>query len=132
MAIDLLIVDDSPAMRSFITRVIELTGLDVGTCLHAGNGEEALEVLARQTVDVVLTDINMPGMNGEEFVSRMAASETLRHIPIMVVSTDSTLCRHERMTSLGVRGYLRKPFTPEALRLELVRVLSVQPEGSPQ
>ena len=125
MAFSVLIVDDSPAMRAFIKRVIDMSGFDVGTCLEASDGEEALEVLNRSWVDIVLTDINMPRMSGEELVRNMHQDEMMKEIPIVVVSTDSTEIRIKTMISLGAKGYVTKPFHPEQLRFELERVLEV-------
>ena len=104
MAYDVLIVDDSPAMRSFIGRVLGLTGMEIGERLEAGHGREALEILDRNWVDVILTDINMPVMNGEEFLEQVAARGDLKTVPVVVVSTDSTGTRVERMMSLGAKG----------------------------
>jgi|WetSurMetagenome_2_1015567.scaffolds.fasta_scaffold431155_2 two-component system, chemotaxis family, chemotaxis protein CheY len=119
MAYRVLIVDDSPTMRSFIRRVIEISGFDCGLCLEAANGEAALRVLEVDSVDLILTDINMPTMNGEQFMRRLAADERLRSIPVLVVSTDRSEHRIQQMLALGAKGYLPKPFTPEALREEL-------------
>jgi two-component system, chemotaxis family, chemotaxis protein CheY len=125
MAYNVLLVDDSPAMRSFLRRVLELSGLPVGTCLEAGNGQEALELLGRQWVDVVVTDLNMPVMDGEQFVRVVEQDESLRAIPVVVVSTDRTEGRVRRMIALGAKGYVAKPFLPETLREELEKVLEV-------
>jgi two-component system chemotaxis response regulator CheY len=123
MAFTVLIVDDSPAMRTFVKRVLNLSGFDMSTCHEAGNGEEALELLANEWVDVILTDINMPVMNGQELVQNLAASESLRSIPVIVVSTDRTDDRVRQMIALGAKGYVKKPFQPEELREELEKVL---------
>lgn len=123
MAFTVLIVDDSPAMRSFVKRVLDLSGLDMSSCHEAGNGKEALELLANEWVDVILTDINMPVMNGEEFVQSLAESDAFRSIPVIVVSTDRTEDRVKQMIALGAKGYVKKPFQPEELREELERVL---------
>ena len=123
MAFTVLIVDDSPAMRSFVKRVLDMSGFDMSTCREAGDGKEALEVLANEWIDIVLTDINMPVMNGQEFVEQMAANEALRSIPIIVVSTDRTDDRVREMIALGAKGYVKKPFQPEELRHELEKVL---------
>ena len=123
MAFTVLIVDDSPAMRSFVKRVLDLSGFDMSTCHEAGNGKEALELLANEWVDVILTDINMPVMNGEELVQNLAASDSFRSIPVIVVSTDRTDDRVRQMISLGAKGYVKKPFQPEELREELEKVL---------
>jgi two-component system, chemotaxis family, chemotaxis protein CheY len=130
MAFTILIVDDSPAMRAFVKRVLYLSGFDMGTCYEAGNGKEGLELLNRQWVDVVLTDINMPVMNGEEFVQNLAAHESFHTIPVLVVSTDRTDDRIRQMIALGAQGYVKKPFQPEELREELEKVLGVAYAGN--
>ncbi|MFL6466269.1 MAG: response regulator [Bryobacteraceae bacterium] len=83
--------------------MLALAGFDVGKCLEAGNGREALDVLRAEWVDVILTDINMPVMNGEEFTRQLAADDVLRSIPVLVVSTDCTQARIDRMLALGAR-----------------------------
>ena len=123
MAFNVLLVDDSPAMRTFVRRVLALAGFDVGKCLEAGNGQEALDVLRAEWVDVILTDINMPVMDGEELARRLATDEVLRSIPVLVVSTDCTQARINRMLALGACGYVTKPFTPEMLGEQLEQVL---------
>ncbi|HEY1758117.1 MAG TPA: response regulator [Bryobacteraceae bacterium] len=128
MAFSLMVVDDSAAMRSFIIRVIELTGLEVGACLQAGNGQEALALLRTNWIDLVLTDINMPVMNGEEFLRSMEEDELLRTIPVLVVSTDGSEHRVQRMMALGARGYVKKPFSPELLRANMEQLLGVNHE----
>ncbi len=123
MAYRVLIVDDSPAMRVFVRRVMEISGFDAAACFEASNGQQALQVLRQQWVDVILTDINMPAMDGEEFLRRLSQEEFLRSIPAIVISTDATEQRMERLLSLGARGYITKPFRPEDLRSELERCL---------
>ncbi len=123
MAFNILLVDDSPAMRSFVRRVLALAPIEVGQCLEAGNGQEALAVLRKEWVDVILTDINMPVMDGEELARQLAADDVLRSVPLLVVSTDRTQARIERMMALGARGYLTKPFTPEMMGEQLEQVL---------
>lgn len=123
MAFSVLIVDDSPVMRGFIRRVMTLSGFEVGECFEAADGEEALAQLQQHPVDVILTDINMPKMNGEELLRRLETDERFRSVPTLVVSTDATKQRILRMLSLGAEGYMTKPFSPEALREELERIL---------
>src|SRR5205823_3053076 len=123
MPLRVLIVDDSPAMRTFIRRVVQLSGLEVAACFQAGDGEEALQLLTRERVDVILTDINMPGMDGGQFVAHLRQDPALQSIPVVVVSTDATPGRMQQMMMLGARSYVTKPFSPEGLRHELDRVL---------
>ncbi len=122
MAFRVLIVDDSPVMRAFIRRIILMSGLEADF-LEAGDGREALDLLQKEWVDVVLTDINMPGMDGEELVRRLEADNLLKSVPVVIVSTDGTQSRMQRMFTLGARGYVKKPFLPETLREELERVV---------
>ncbi len=123
MAYRVLLVDDSPAMRTFIRRVMVMSGFDLAECIEAADGAEALEVLQREKVDVILTDINMPRMDGEELMRRLGEDKELRDIPAVVVSTDSTRPRILRMIGLGAQGYIAKPFSPESLREALEKVL---------
>lgn len=132
-----MIVDDSPVMRAFVRRTIEVAGLKISACVEASNGREALVKLrdsvrghSSQPIDLILTDINMPVMNGEEFLTAVCARGDLRTVPVVVVSTDSTGSRVERMMSLGAKGYVKKPFSPELLRGELERVLEVSHGGN--
>ena len=122
MAYRVLITDDSPAMRTFVRRVIELSGFELSHCYEAGDGEEALSLLRREWVDAILTDINMPGVDGEELLRRLAADEMLRSVPAIVISTDATEKRISRLLQLGARGYVTKPFRPETLRAELTQL----------
>jgi len=123
VAFNVLIVDDSPAMRKFIRRVITLSGLDPRECLDAGNGQEALELLRANWVDIVLTDINMPVMNGEQLLRALSGDPLLESIPVMVISTDRTEIRLKQMLALGARDYVTKPFLPETLGYAMERLL---------
>ncbi|MGA2598373.1 MAG: response regulator [Bryobacteraceae bacterium] len=125
MTLRVLIVDDSPAMRHFIRRTMAVSGIEFSELLEASNGNEALVHLRRTPVDIILTDINMPAMSGEELLREIEADGELRHIPTLVISTDATELRVSRMLALGAQGYIAKPFTPEMLRAEIERVLQV-------
>lgn len=115
-------------MRRYIRRIADLSRLDVDAYFEAANGREALETLAAEPVDVVLTDINMPVMPGNELVEQMMRDPSLRNIPVVVVSTDRTRDRVRMMVSLGAVGYVEKPFSPERLASELLRVVRVVDE----
>ena len=123
MSIRVLIVDDSPAMRAFVRRVIQISGIDAGEYLEAADGCAALDVLGARPVDLVLADVNMPGMDGPEFVRRLAADPKLSTVPVLIISSDGTPERRQQLATLGVRGYLAKPFTPEALRAGIETVM---------
>ena len=125
MQLDVLLVDDSPAMRSFIRRVLKLSGLPVSRLREASGGAQALDLLRESSADLVLTDINMPEMDGEELLRHLSKEDALREIPVVVVSTDQTPAKIRTMMSLGARGYVTKPFTPETLRREVEKSLGV-------
>ena len=126
MSLNIMIVDDSPVMRVFLRKVVQRTGLPVGEYCEAGDGEAALQLLQERWMDLILTDVNMPRMNGEEFVRRLQADGTLHDIPVIVVSTDASQERIARMIKLGAKGYVSKPFLPETLRDEVEKILGVQ------
>lgn len=111
----LMIVDDSPVMRSFVRRTLQIAGLEMETCTEASNGAEALSKLAECGVDLILTDINMPVLDGEGLLRALQVDPELRRIPVVVVSTDSTEQRVDALMGLGARGYVKKPFQPEKL-----------------
>jgi two-component system chemotaxis response regulator CheY len=125
MAFRFLIVDDSPAMRAVVHRVLTMTGLPIAGCWEAPNGQEALNILDAQPVDIILTDLNMPCMDGEQFVARLQATAAFRDIPVLVVSSAQTELRAQRLLALGARGFVKKPFLPETLREQLVQLLGV-------
>jgi chemotaxis protein CheD len=117
-----LIVDDSPTTRALIRRVMERAGVQAEH-REASNGREALDKLTGRRPDLILTDINMPVMDGEQFLTELRRFGITNSTAVVVISTDATQARVERMLSLGARGYISKPFTPESLRSELERVL---------
>ena len=116
MAYNILVVDDSSTVRTMIRRVLDVSELPLGEIQEAENGKQALERLGDSWVDLVLTDINMPEMNGMELVRRMATDDMMRSVPVVVISTEGSEARVQELRDLGIQGYLRKPFTPEAVR----------------
>jgi two-component system chemotaxis response regulator CheY len=122
MAINILIVDDSGVMRSMIAKTIRLSGLELGEIHQAGNGREGLDVLNQNWIDLVIADINMPVMNGEEMIDRILENPDLRDIPIVVVSTEGSKTRVDRLQKKGIR-FIHKPFTPEAIRDTVINLL---------
>lgn len=123
MAFNVLIVDDSSTMRSVVKRAIQLSGFDVGEYREAADGREALEALRDHWVDVVLTDINMPNLNGMELVAAMKADELLHSIPVIMVSTEGSEKKVQESIRIGASGYIRKPFHPEDIKRALGKVM---------
>jgi two-component system, chemotaxis family, chemotaxis protein CheY len=122
MAVNILIVDDSGVMRSMIRKSLQLSGLRIGEVHQASNGREGLETLEQHWIDLIVADINMPVMNGEEMIEQMLSRPDLKTIPIIVVSTEGSQSRIERMQSKGLR-FIHKPFSPEKIRDILKDVL---------
>lgn len=120
MAMRILIVDDSPAMRAYVRRTLQLSGVTVEAIFEAGNGEEALAVVAREgSLDLIFADINMPVMDGEALVRNLQSQDYSKHIPVIVISTDATQQRVMRLRELGAKGYIAKPCAPEMIRLKI-------------
>ena len=117
----ILIVEDSPTMRSLLsTSLEELDGSIKIT--QVASGFEALRFLPREQCDLIVTDINMPDINGLELVSFVKSNSSYRDIPLIIVSTESSKRDRDKGLELGADAYLVKPFEPDALR-DLVREL---------
>jgi two-component system chemotaxis response regulator CheY len=123
MAYNVLIVDDSQTMRTVIKKTVAISGFEIGECWEAGDGREALDVLNQQWVDIILTDLNMPRMNGLELVKALKGDEGTRHIPIVLITTEGSETRIEEAYALGISGYIQKPFYPEAIRDALNQIM---------
>jgi len=115
MAINVLIVDDSGVMRAMILKSLNMSGLPLGETHQAANGQEGLNVLNQRWVDLVIADINMPVMNGEEMIECMKEKPETRDIPIVVISTEGSEKRLERLRQKGA-AFIHKPFSPEIIR----------------
>lgn len=115
MSLNILIVDDSVTIRTVIAKAIGLSNAPVNEIQFASNGQEALDILNKSFVDLVLMDINMPVMNGVEMVERMQNQDQLKRIPVVVVSTEGSSTRIDELKAKGVKAFIRKPFTPESI-----------------
>jgi two-component system chemotaxis response regulator CheY len=122
MSYNVLIVDDSPGMRKVIRKMLGQSGFATDLCVEAGDGVEALNVLSKERVDIVFTDINMPNMNGEELMEKISVSPEYQHLLVLVVSTDRSEERMQRMLALGAKGYVTKPFVPRTLGYALTKM----------
>src|SRR5579883_1338518 len=123
MPFSVLIVDDCRAMHTVLRRILAISGFEVSACYFAFDGEEALGVMGRHSVDLVISDINMPRLDGEGLLGRLSEDGTLSRIPVVVVTSDATESRTNRLMQLGAKAYLTKPFLPEVFRAELERVM---------
>ena len=124
MGYNIMIVDDSLTARTFIARTLEISGVELQQVFQARNGQEALDLLQREWVDIVFVDINMPVMNGVELVRKMRENEVTKSVPVIVVSTDRSAQRMNELKAAGVQAYLTKPITPEELKATVERFLT--------
>ena len=115
-AICALIVDDSSVMRKIVERSLRQAGLELSRVLEAGNGKEALTVLEQQKPDLILSDINMPNMNGLEFVRALQGLAGMKEVPVVMITTEASEAHVVEALSYGAKGYIRKPFTPEQVK----------------
>ncbi len=124
MGINILVVDDSTVMRAMIIKTLRMSGLDLGEIHEAANGAEGLDALSRQWTDLVILDINMPVMNGEDMLKQMRESPETRDIPAIIISTEGSKTRIDRLVKLGA-SFVHKPFTPELIRSTINQRLGI-------
>ncbi|MGA7685421.1 MAG: response regulator [Terriglobales bacterium] len=122
-AIRALIVDDSSVMRKIVERSLRQAGLELSKVLEAGNGAEALVVLGKEAVDLILCDINMPVMDGLEFVKQLPTVANAKGVPVVMITTEGSEQHVTQALSAGARGYIRKPFTPDQVKEHVLPVV---------
>jgi len=123
MGKNVLLVDDSSTMRKIIGRSLRQAGIDFDNIFEAGDGLEALEVLESETVDLVLSDINMPNMDGISFLREKSTRDAIKDIPVLMISTETGDDIIGEAKSLGAVGALKKPFTPDKVNEVLTPLL---------
>ena len=124
MLSDVLIVDDSAAIRKILQRILKHAQLPVGNILEAGDGVEALEVLRGNTIGLMLTDINMPNMDGLRLLSAVRSDDRWRELPVVVITTEGSEQKVMEAAKLGASAYLRKPFTTEQIKEKLEKLVA--------
>jgi two-component system, chemotaxis family, chemotaxis protein CheY len=129
MSFNVLIVDDSNSMRAVIKKIVTISGFQMDLCAEAGNGREAMEVLAKNWVDVIISDINMPEVNGLELLDLLRKNETLKEIPVIMITTEGSSERIKEAFNRGAKGFIKKPFLPEDIRKILYQVIGVSENG---
>jgi len=123
MAPDVLVVDDSAAIRKILQRVLRQTGMDINTIHEAGDGQEAIELLKLHKPALILTDINMPKMDGLQLLAAVKASDAWRNIPVVMITTEGGETKVGEAVKLGAAGYVRKPFTADQIKEKLNGIL---------
>lgn len=123
MALNVLIVDDSAAIRKILQRVLRQTEVPLGEILEAGDGVEALSLLKAQPVGLVLSDVNMPNMDGLQLLAEIRGTESLKTVPVLMITTEGSQNKVMEALNLGASGYVRKPFTAEQIKEKLVGIV---------
>ena len=126
MPYNILVVDDSSSMRKVLKKTIIMCGIGEINFSEAGNGKEALEVISKEWIDVIFTDLNMPIMSGYELVSALRNDESVNHTPIIVVTSDTNAENSEEVVKSNIKHIIYKPFRPEEVRTLLLNLLGME------
>ena len=127
MESDVLIVDDSAAIRKILQRVLRQTGMSIGSIYEAGDGQEAVDVLKAHPVRLILTDINMPKMDGLQLLGAVKGATQWQSIPVVMITTEGGEAKVGEALRLGAAGYVRKPFTADQIKEKLVGIIEPAP-----
>ena len=120
MPANVLIVDDSAAIRKILQRVLRQAELPLGEIYEAGDGLQALETMKTNNVDVILSDINMPNMDGIQFLAQLRANPQWNSVRVVMITTEGSQSRVMEAVGLGAAGYVRKPFTGDQIKEKLL------------
>jgi two-component system chemotaxis response regulator CheY len=123
MSLDVMIVDDSAAIRKILQRVLIQADVPIGKVIEAGDGQDALDKLKGVTVGLILSDINMPNMDGLQLLAALKAQEQTKGVPVIMVTTEGSSNKVMEAVSLGAAGYVRKPFTAEQIKEKLAGII---------
>jgi two-component system, chemotaxis family, chemotaxis protein CheY len=123
MALDVLIVDDSAAIRKILHRVLVQADVPLGKVHEASDGNEALAKLKAEKVGLILSDINMPNMDGIEFLTKVKADVAFKDVPIIMVTTEGSQAKVMQALELGAIGYVKKPFTADQIKEKLTGII---------
>ncbi len=119
MPLNVLVVDDSAAIRKILIRILRQSEINIGEVYEAGDGVDALQSLKQHAVGLILSDINMPNMDGLQLLNQLRADLMYRNVPVFMITTEGSQTKVMEAVSLGATGYLRKPFTPEQIQEKL-------------
>lgn len=119
-----LIVDDSSVMRKIVERSLREAGIEIAQVFEAENGLDALAVLSKRRVNIVLCDINMPAMDGLEFVKQLPGVENARGVPVVIFTTESSEEHLAQALSAGAKGYICEPFTADQVKEHILPILA--------
>ena len=129
MSFNILIVDDSKAIRSVMRKIVTISGYQINQCWEAGDGKEAIDILSQHRVDFIITDVNMPYLTGMALLDLVKKNETLKDIPVIMVTAAGSSQQREEALQRGASGFIQKPFLPEEIRQILHEVIGVDANG---
>lgn len=121
--IRVLIVDDSSVMRKIVERSLRSAGFELSEVLEASNGAEALDLAKNGPLNLILSDLNMPAMDGLQFLKNLATIDSAKSVPVVMITTEGSEARVKEAISMGARSYIRKPFTPEQVKERVTPLL---------
>lgn len=122
---NVLIVDDSAAIRKILHRTLLKSEIAIGEVYEAGDGREALEILKDRSVGLILSEINMPNMDGIQFLTHLRNTEIWKSVPVFIITTESSQAKVMEVFQLGASGYVRKPFTAEQIKEKLAGLMAM-------
>jgi two-component system chemotaxis response regulator CheY len=120
---NVVIVDDSAAIRKILRRVLLQTEIPIGTIHEAGDGQDAVRILKDNAVNLILSDINMPNMDGIELLRIVKSTSQWSHLPVLMITTEGGQAKVMEALQLGAAGYVRKPFTADQLKEKIIGVV---------
>jgi len=123
MALNILVVDDSTAIRKILIRVLRQTALAIGEIFEARDGVEALEIVRNHPLNLVLSDINMPNLDGLGLLAELKGSAQWRGLPVVMITTEGSEEKVSQAIRLGSAAYIRKPFTAEQIQEKIGALL---------
>jgi two-component system chemotaxis response regulator CheY len=123
MDLNVLIVDDSAAIRKILVRVLGQTDLPITRIHEASDGQEALNIVASSDVSLILSDINMPNIDGLELLSKLRTTPKWKQLSVIMITTEGSQAKVLQAVQLGARGYVRKPFTAEQIKEKVLACL---------
>ncbi len=123
MDLNVLIVDDSSAIRKILVRVLSQTDLPIKQVHEANDGAEALQIVAANEISLILSDINMPNMDGLELLNQLRSSPKWKDLSVVMITTEGSQAKVMEAVQLGAKGYVRKPFTAEQIKEKVLTCL---------